>query len=425
VRSPGNTLLTPRPLLRSDGASALRSLAGWQRAVVLGLAITLGQVLFGCLLSGRPFPGDAYGALAQWDSQWYAAIAEQGYLDRLPVDQVPADWGRVGFFPGFPLFVRLVLTVSPLSSEYAVVLAAQLACWGFWAYVLLFAQRWHLPTSLTALGAAAILVHPSAFFLVAGYSESLFLAAVLGFLYWSSRGDSLGWWLALAHGLVMTSTRIVGVPLVVCPVVLALVHQAGSRRRLLPSGLLAAGASLGALLFFAFCQVRYGRWDFYMFSQRTFWHVEPNYLALFTTDIYRVQLPQMVNGSVNPNELSRLCVPWSILCVIVLLLVERKLARVLPDSGWRTRLPFYLSGGLMLYIAISGLANSGLLSMIRYSFCVHVMLCLAVVHLLPRVPALPPLIQRAGVALAALAALVSVTFQVMLTRLFTAGEWVA
>jgi len=35
-------------------------------------------------------------------------------------------------------------------------------------------------------GALLIAAHPAAFFLVAGYSESLFLMALLGFIYWST-----------------------------------------------------------------------------------------------------------------------------------------------------------------------------------------------------------------------------------------------
>ena len=45
---------------------------------------------------------------------------------------------------------------------------------------------WNVSSALQICAALLILAHPAAFFLVAGYSESLFLMALLGFVYWSS-----------------------------------------------------------------------------------------------------------------------------------------------------------------------------------------------------------------------------------------------
>src|SRR6266478_1825937 len=75
--------------------------------------------------------------------------------------------------------------------------------------------------------------HPAAFFLVAGYSESLFLMALLGFIYWSAaEGSSAKFWAAV-HGIVMSATRIVGIVCAAFPLVHS-VFQTGWRGLLEP-----------------------------------------------------------------------------------------------------------------------------------------------------------------------------------------------
>src|SRR5262249_17122895 len=153
---------------------------------------------------------------------------------------------------------------------------------------LLFFQRWRLPRGLTALGVAAILAHPASFFLVAGYSEALFLMSVLGFLYWAEQPHRGAGAIAAVHGVVMTATRIVGVPLVAVPLLHACL-TGGRRlelRRLVRPLLLGAVALLGCGLFFAFCQWRFGHWDLYTRANAVGWGVHPHYLALFSERIF-------------------------------------------------------------------------------------------------------------------------------------------
>jgi hypothetical protein len=361
-------------------------------AVALGLALTLGQLLAVCLLSGHADPVTAYRSLFEWDSTWYCHIAEHGYPEAIP--DFPPDMAKLGFFPGYPLLSRVVARLAGLTASDGLLVAAQLACWGFWTYVFLFVRRWGTPVPVALLGLLAVVAHPCAFFLVAGYSESLFLLGVLGFLYWSGVRGPAAWCLAALHGVVMTGTRIVGLPLAVCPVVMVAVALWGDPRLatrdrfrgLVRPASLCAAAMLGGLLFFGFCQLQYGHWDAYMLAQRVGWGVTPDYLALFKLDVYRFALP--TSPDLNPNYLSRVCVPVTVVLFCALFLVECRVARADREGTWRQRLGFYLAGGLMFYIAVSGLANSGLISMIRYTFCVHVMLALAVTHLLARVP--PP-----------------------------------
>ena len=64
----------------------------------------------------------------------------------------------------------------------------------------------------------AIVVHPGPFYLVVGYSESLFLLGLLGYFYWCEKAGRWSWSLAARHGFGMTATRLVGLPAAVFPV---------------------------------------------------------------------------------------------------------------------------------------------------------------------------------------------------------------
>jgi hypothetical protein len=347
-----------------------------------------------------------------------------------PVGQSP-DEANVAFFPGYPLAARWLGRCLGLSAPVALLVTAQLACWGFWAYVLLFLRRWRVPRGPAVAVLALLLAHPAAFYLVVGYSESLFLCATLGFLYWGGVGGRRAWALAAAHGLVMTATRLVGLGLVVCPLVAAVVAAQDKRRRLLSAALLAGVASLGGLAFFAWCQWQFGRWDLYLQTQRVGWGLVPDYLAPFRPDAYRLFLPYFGNGRVEPNEVSRLTVPLTALFAVALLALEVRWRRALPAGAWRARVALYAGAALLFGISVSGLYRQDMISMVRYGYCVHALLLLALASLATerlRSPALPAPSPAAAEALRYVLLLlvsVSVTLQALFVRTFTAGFWVA
>ncbi len=412
---PGRESCIPRPL-RHVGT-----------LLFTALAITAAQVLVACACSGAGNLQQAYRSLYQWDSTWYVRVADSCYADALRPDE--RGKSPVGFFPGYPLLARAVAQVTGLPTPFALLVTAQLGCCAFWAYVLLFLRRWQVPPGLAAAGALAIAVLPCAFFLVAAYSESLFLAGTLGFLYWSGARGWAAWALAALHGVLMTSTRIVGLPLVICPVVMAVLpllrRDCGAwLRSLAAAGALSVTAALGGLLFFGFCQLRFGHWDLYLQTQRTGWAVYPDYLAFFRPTTYVPVIPAIAHGDVNPNDLSRLCVPLTALILALLAALECWRARSAGGPPAQ-RLALYLAGAILFYLSVSGLANSGMISMVRYTLCVHVLLILAAVSFLASRPVSWGLPQRAAVYVLVMAAVASATLEIMLVRRFTHGEWVA
>jgi hypothetical protein len=235
-------------------------------ALLLGLALAAGQLAVAWSLSLVAGSPRGYHAMHHWDSGWYERIVTEGYHS--PETITPEDPGTAGFFPGYPAATLLVRTLTGLPAPEALLVTAQLCCWGLWTYLLLLCRHWNLSPRLTVWLVLALLLQPASFFFIAGYSESLFLMATLGFFYWCGRPGPTAAVMAAVHGFVLTGTRLVGLPLVVFPVLRVLLLtpwgqetvRASLRRTVVPL-LVSCGALLGALSFFCFCQVRFGQWD--------------------------------------------------------------------------------------------------------------------------------------------------------------------
>jgi hypothetical protein len=426
------------PAATAVALADMRAGRGWLPSVVAfgialgcGLAITLAQLILACLLSDGATLGQAYTNLCRWDGGWYASIVETGYHS--PPMLTSKDWGNVAFFPGYPLSALAVQKLTGLRTPHALLLAAQLACWAFWTYLLLLLRRQQVPPRLCLLGVVLILIHPAAFYLVASYSEPLFLTAVLGFLYWADTKQPRAGVLAALHGVLMTGTRLVGLPLVIYPLCHAWLCRETSRRQptrpmrtYVAAALVGATASLGCLAFFGYCQWRFGAWDQYMKTGHVGWGITPDYLGLFSWRTLHVRVPGFKYLLPEGGEfLSRVAVPAAIALFAALIVAEWKLARSRGDTGWRYRAGLYLCAALMFYVPASAQCTRGMTSMIRYALCVQVLLAMAFVHLLARIGPLNPV---AGWRLKLfLSAWCTICFllQLMFTWRFAHGLWVA
>jgi hypothetical protein len=187
--------------------------------------------------------------------------------------------------------------------------------------------------------------------------------------------------------------------------------------------LVAAVSSLGSLLFFAFCQWRFGEWNLYTKTEEIGWQVHPDYLGIFSLKIFSLHWPKF--GLFDPIFVSRLCVPALVLSFVGLAVVEWKLARAHSDSGWRRRVGFYCCGWLMFYICVSGHYSRGMSSMIRFALCPQAMLVLAVVHLVSQVGVPAFLQSRRAIFWLLLWCLLSLAHELGFTYQFTHGGWVA
>jgi hypothetical protein len=390
--------------------------------------LTVLQVLLSCLLSGRSNLHEAYLSLCQWDTVWYNSIVQAGY------SAVPNALGEanVGFFPGYPYLTRQVRALTDLPSSDALLLTAQLSCWAFWSYLLLLLSSWGVPRRISLAVILSVLAYPAAFFLVVGYSESLFLACALGFLFWSEREGRIAAGLAAVHGFGMTATRPVGLPLAVYPLARTLLGAtSGSgpslrdrlQRCTVPLMIGLATVS-GALSFFLFCQVRFGCWNLYMLTQHIGWGITPHYLAIFSRRILRLHSSYSKTGSIDSDFISQLSVPLYLGAFVILAGIEYWLRRRQGPSGFRRRACLYLCAWLPFYISVSSMASRGMGSMIRHSLCVQVLLALALGHLLTQAQR-DPATARLGRLLPALCVPVFLACQMLLLYRFTHGGWVA
>jgi hypothetical protein len=399
------------------------------RAVAIGLLITLMQLVLAVGLLAPEGPlSHRYASLVQHDSYWFANIVNRGYQTIVPpIDHKVMEVSNVAFFPGYPVLASAVRYTFGLETDTALLVTAQAAAWGFWSYFFLFCERWNLSPGLQSLGALSIVAHPASFFLIVAYSESLFLMALLGFIFWSgSQGKGARFWAAI-HGLFMSATRIVGIPCAAYPVIQS-IFSTGRKPLRHPVAWLKANrrvlavtivSTFGAGLFFVFCQLRWGHWDMYMLTQSTGWGIEPDYLAVFKPSSYRWLIPALN----NPTQASQMS-----MTIGALLLIGVVVAELLPAlrmrTDWTTRIGIYFCAAVIYFVSVSGVACVEMESMLRYEFCVHALIVLAFLHFLRQFRPPPMPVRALGVAVA-LASAAGLSVQGWYVWNFTRGNWVA
>src|SRR5207237_2332331 len=160
-----------RPMIRVSAAA---------KALSAGLVVTLLQMLVAIFLLAPDGPFEyRYQTLLQHDSHWFANIVNRGYQTIVPpISHKMMEVSNTAFFPAYPGVAAALHYGLGLATENALLVTAQAAAWGFWTYFFLFCSRWNLPPAWQFFGALGIAAHPAAFFLVAAYSESLFLMAL-------------------------------------------------------------------------------------------------------------------------------------------------------------------------------------------------------------------------------------------------------
>ena len=400
------------------------------RPWALGLAVTLLQVLIAVgVLAPEGSVSYRYHTLIQHDSYWFANIVERGYETTVPpINHKMMEVSNVAFFPGYPAVAAILHYALHLGIYDALLVAAQAAAWGFWSYFFLFCQRWNVSPLLQFFGALAIIAHPTAFFLVAGYSESIFMMALFGFMFWSTAEGKGARALAVLHGFFMSATRIVGIPCSAYPVVhsvfekgwVALVDVRSWRKNYGAAFITMVGATLGAVAFFFYCLLRWGRWDMYLLTQQSGWGITPDYLAVFKPSSYRWLIP----GLRNPTEASQMTMTLGGVLLVAVMLCE-VLPIVRRRFAWTSRVGFYFCAVVIYYISVSGVACVEMESMLRYEFCVHALIVLAIVHFLHQLPAPRLWVRVSGMAAVALLSAAGLGVQGWYVWNFTRGNWIA
>ncbi len=395
-----------------------------------GLSLTLAQIAAAVLLLAPEGPlSYRYSTLVQHDSYWFMNIIDRGYGTPVPpINQKVMEVSNVAFFPGYPAIAALLHYGFHLATSNALLIAAQIAAWGFWSYFFLFCQRWNVSPSLQFFGALSILAHPAAFFLIAAYSESLFLLALMGFIYWTSIDSRTPKFLGAIHGILMCSTRIVGIPCAAFPLVRSIVANGweGLRqpttwfRVYVRAAALMVVATSGALAFFAYCQLRWGNWNLYMLTQAAGWGIVPDYLAVFKPSSYHWLIPALD----NPTQTSQMSMTLGALLFVPIVICEFVPA-IHERANWPTRAGIYFCAAVIYYVSVSGVACVNMESMLRYEFCVHALIVLGVLNLLRQVQQTPAFVRALGILAIILACAAGLSLQGWYLWNFTRGNWIA
>ena len=144
--------------------------------------------------------GQLLSAWHRWDTTWYVIIADFGYH---------LDGNSTAFFPLYPLLVRGANHVVAGGTFEAAIFVSVLASLA--ALVMMHRLTAEMLGPDDARRATFyLLAFPTGFYLVAAYTESLFIALAIGSLYCMRRGH---WWWAGALGAFASATRMAGVML--------------------------------------------------------------------------------------------------------------------------------------------------------------------------------------------------------------------
>lgn len=183
--------------------------------------------------------GMVFTAWERWDALWYLSIAEGGYVP----DNTMAWW------PLYPLTLRLLRPLVGGSSLGAALLLSTIALVGALA-VLYVVTATEFDTPFARRSVLYVAISPAAFFLLAPYSESLFLL-LAALTFWAARRQRF-----LLAGLfagLTSASRSTGILLAI-PILIEVVHTVATTKGptrwprlasgvggllLVPSGLLA------------------------------------------------------------------------------------------------------------------------------------------------------------------------------------------
>jgi hypothetical protein len=290
-----------------------------QRATATGvlgaLAMFFGSRAFAAIaivIGNRIIPGmklaDAFNV---WDSAWYTKAMEFGYPRHIVEQGGHVMQSTIAFFPGFPLFGRLVHAVMGGSYRNAGIVAALLS--GATATVLLWFLARHLADERMANRAVAFFCFfPASFALLLPFSEGLMLSFAIGSLLavFKRRYVSAGVLAALA-----TATRPNAIVLggVFAWLAFHAIRERRDYRALIPMVL----APLGIIAYFVFLKLHTGQFTAWFRVEKEGWGYAENDWGLTTFKNLRLLWDHPLN---DLNALlSSLSVVFAVATIVMLI----------------------------------------------------------------------------------------------------------
>jgi hypothetical protein len=185
-----------------------------------------------------------FTATEREDALWFLRLATSGYA--------PSD-GSAAFFPLYPQLIRLVAWLPGVGPLGAALLISNAAF--FASLVLMHALgRLEFDEAIARKAVLFLAIFPTAFFLMAPYTEAPFLLLSLA-AFWFARRDR--WGLAALAGALAALTRSIGILLLPALAVEAFMQWRAQGRTLAPRLLAALAVAVGPLLYFAYWRVHF------------------------------------------------------------------------------------------------------------------------------------------------------------------------
>lgn len=220
----------------------------------------------------------------RWEGIRFLAVADHGYVGPESTPNATA------FFPLFPLLLR-ALTAIGIPGVLAGMLISAVASWVALAYLYLLSEEHGRGTGRRAVLYLALF--PTAVFLIAPYSESLFLAGAIAAFYYARRER---WHLVGIPAAVAMGARFAGVFLLAGLVVEFLRQRPSSPARMANASLSVLIGLLPLLGYAAFLSQAKGDPFYFFVDQRLGWgRAFTGPLASLATSIGNLDLTDSAN----------------------------------------------------------------------------------------------------------------------------------
>jgi hypothetical protein len=380
---------------------------------VTALCCTAFQLIVALLQCEHGNLAERYRSFCKWDCGWYAEIARGGYKSQIP--PVRQDHSsNVAFFPAYPVVSGLVSRLTGAGTGTTNVLVATLCAFFAWYFFHRLLRRIGLSELGIAITSFILISHPASFFLVMGYSESMFMAALFAVLDFSLAKETIK---SACAASLATLTRIVGLPISLFPVLIRLFGETERNSRSVRNSLLVPAAACTALLlFFGYCQLWFGDWNLYFVTQKVGWNMVPDYL-------FPLHAAKDLHGARSWDRALWIST-WLLIGGAAIL--ELVCARIHQFSRQRNvRVSLYICAFLVCYLISAAGSGRQLLSFARHSLpvCAMVLLGLASFWVVAREKS-PRTMLAAGL-IAIILAILSWVYMLSLTSRFLHGLWVA
>jgi mannosyltransferase PIG-V len=207
-----DSMRMPRPHAASSivfAATAIRKvllpIAGLfllSRAILLLIGVlTASQIAAPAVVAGDTL----LSYLCRFDCAWYLGVAQDGYSTVYAENQPGAT--NFGFYPFFPLLVRIVSPLFGGDVFHAALFVSNLCFYAALVYVYRYARLLGLERAAALLSVALLCILPHSIVFSAAYSESPFLLLLVVAMYYLRRENYL---VAAIAAAMLSATRATG-----------------------------------------------------------------------------------------------------------------------------------------------------------------------------------------------------------------------